>query len=263
MTPKTIVNMLEELKALQSVASYEAVWPLQDKLEEIFQELQKDPALLSDPCLASLEKIAQNSPHHDIHDPQGELHHKQSPAQDICLYTTSLFVRLAFAFPGKSETIIQCLEQLAQTSLDFNIRKEAVMSLWVLSQHEQQQPYAVAALEQQGAQNSDASIRMLARENLLGTSQNDEKVVSRAVAAQVKGSQDDDPEARTRAIALLTNRVKSPTCPEEEVRNLLLVFEDAAARAAASDKQVLHWANTGIAESQKRLKDGITGFKFP
>lgn len=263
MLPQDIVNDLERIKTTP-VNSRESFWPLQEQLNGVFNAITKDPALLSVEVLDVLESIAGNSPFSDINSTPKGVHHRQTPAQDVCLHTIREFRRLSYAAPSQGADIIRRLENMVRDNLDYDIRTEALTKIWGISMRKElPQEEAVAALERQGVQNSNSYIRSCARDWLLDTSKEHEEFVPRAMAAQIKGTEDPDPEARTRAIALLSNRVKSPSCPDDEAQGLLSVFERAAAKAKLSEQYVLECTKIAIKDAQKRLKEGLTTHKFP
>ncbi|MEZ0259396.1 MAG: hypothetical protein ACAH80_00200 [Alphaproteobacteria bacterium] len=255
----------DTIRATIGAEEYDAFQPARNKLDGIYDQVKADPALLTDAVLKALTDLAAASPFKDIHDPGAELHHRQTMSQDVCLTALRLIGRLPYAAPEKSQQLVDALEGLARDNLDFDIRKEAIMDLWMLAGHDRPHKIpAIEALERQGISNDCHYIRTMARDNLLSIAKEDDPaMLQRALAAQIQGAEDPVPEARTRALALLTNRIKSPECPYEEAESLMHLFEKAAARKGLEGEPLQYWAEHGIDDIQrKRLEDIVaTGGK--
>jgi hypothetical protein len=263
MTPENLIRRLAIIKNLPVMSREDYVWA-ESRLDEIYDHIKKDPALLTGECLDAIAELALNSPHSDINDPDSPLHHRQTPGQDICLYAARFFMPLLCM--AKREDIVSRLERIASDSLDYDIRMQAVTSLSCLS-YMQDDPaenlaIALAALERVGENNSNHHIRTLARDGLLSAAREDENFVARAIEAQIKGTEDTSEEARKRAIAMLSGRVKSPTCTESEVRSLMEVFKKVAAKTPSSDEGTLRFAQEALQMAEERLVKG-PGYKFP
>src|SRR5207253_2799542 len=87
--------------------SYKASYDLRKKLENIFETLQNNPALFTPQVLESLISLAGSSPYRDINDPGADLHHRQTPGQDVCLKAVRTIMELAVAFPRQCGEPIQ------------------------------------------------------------------------------------------------------------------------------------------------------------
>lgn len=248
-----LIKEINEIKAGMPAREPDDVFPLRDKLYAIADRVSENPALLTDAVLDGLAAIAGDSPFRDIHDPGAELHHRQNPAQDVCLVAVRLFETLAAQVPDKAGQVVARLESLARDNLDYDIRQQAVMDLWVLSlQSEPLRSFGVAALERQGAENSCSYIRTICRDNLLQTAKEIPELASRAWTAQAEGTVDEDRDARVRALALLTNRVKEKDCSYAEAENLMTLFRKAAAKAGSEEEAVKYWADQGVGDIQER-----------
>ena len=263
MTPADLIRRLAIIKNLPVLSREDYIWA-DKRLDEIYDYIQKDPALLTSACLDAFVELALSSPYSDINDPDSPLHHSQTPGQDICLAATRFFV--PFIHMAKREDVVSRLERIASDSLDYDIRREALMSLWVLTNMQddpaENRAIAFSALERQGESNSNHYIRTLARDNLLEAAKQDQNFVARAMEAQIKGTEDTSAEARKRAIALLSNRVKSPTCPEAEVRSLMDIFKKVAATTSL-DEGTLSYAKEAHQMAEERLAKGTATYKFP
>ncbi|MBI3440703.1 MAG: hypothetical protein HY052_02685 [Proteobacteria bacterium] len=232
-------DQLEKLKTLQAVQTYEDMHTFKEQLYVVLDLIEATPTLLSDQVLDTLEQFSMNSPYRDINNPGPTIHHHQTPEQDVCLHCARAFSFLACHVPEKSGEVVKVLEKIAHDSLDYDVRVEAIQSIWLLSlQTEPHKSFAVSALVRQGDKNSNAPIRMRARDNLLDTCTTHKDVMPRAISAQMRGTRDTDIWARQRAISLLTNRVKSPLCPDKEIRSLLSVFETAATDSNSDDQSI-------------------------
>lgn len=260
------IRDVDAIRATIGAEEYQAFGPVRPKLDGICAQVKENPALLTDEVIAALTKLAAASPFKDINDPDTPYHHQQHMSQDVCLNALRLIGRLPYFAPEKAPQLVDALEALARDNLDYDIRKEAIMDLWMLGSHVDRpfQMLAIEALERQGISNDCHYIRTLSRDNLLGISREDDPaLLQRALAAQIQGAEDPVPEARTRALALLTNRIKSPECPYEEAESLMHLFEKAAARKGLEGEALQYWAEHGIDDIQrKRMEDIIaTGGK--
>lgn len=237
--------------------SFDIVHQVKDRMYAMVDSVKEDPALLTPAVLDGFAGIAANSPFRDIHDPDAEIHHRQTSAQDICLNAVRIFDDLAQAAPGMTGQVVDRLEALVRDNLDYDIRREALMDLWMLTMWEgaAQEP-AFAALERQGKTNDCHEIRTQCRDNLLQTAKEHPDLAPRAWQAQIDGAGDPDTEARTRALALLTNRVKEADCSYDEAENLMTLFRKAAAKAGAEEATVQYWAQQGVGDIQtRRMKE--------
>lgn len=244
---------IEELNRSIGASSPETVFAYRDQLERFVELARANPERLSDADLEGLARIARTSPFNDIHDPGSELHHRQTPAQDICLYTVRSLFDLVYRCPDKGAAIVGHLESLVKESLDYDIRNEAVINLWDLSLHTgKTADLAFEALERQGASNDCSYIRTNCRDNLLQTAKERPDMAPRAWNAQVGGADDPDAKARTRALAILTNRLKEKDCSYEEAESLMKHFTAAATKPGKKDEALQYWAENGIEAIQKR-----------
>jgi hypothetical protein len=242
-----------EIAALPSATTHEEVCALRPKREAILNRIKENPALLTIEILDIMADIAGRSPWRDIDDPNAEIPHQQTPAQDVCFETQRMMLTLARIVPEMGKPIVERVEALIQDSLDWDIRKQGVMDLWILAigKNEGVKWLAVEALERQGEENSDKYIRFAARDQLLQTVQYKPDVLPRAIAALAKGTDDPAPEARTRALALLTNHVKSDKCSYDEAESLMQIFEKAAAIECGQDGGAQYWAARGVTDVQE------------
>lgn len=253
------IKEADAIRASIGADDYDAFQPARKAIESVYTSIKENPALLTPDVLTALTALAAASPFRDINDPDAELHHQQTMPQDVCLTTLRMIGRLPYAAPEKAVEIVAAIESLAQDNLDYDIRNQAVMSLWSLAGRENPAKYpAIEALERQGASNSCHYIRTGARDNLLSLAKEDDgELLQRALAAQIKGAEDPEPEARTRALALLTNRILNPACPYEEAESLMHLFEKAAAKQGADGEALQYWAEHGIADIQRKRLDDI------
>lgn len=252
------IRDVDAIRATIGAEEYQAFGPVRPKLDGICAQVKENPALLTDEVIAALAKLAAASPFKDINDPDTTYHHQQNMSQDVCLTALRLIGRLPYFAPEKTVQLVDALESLARDNLDYDIRKEAVMDLWMLATRDGVSKLpAIEALERQGIANSCHYIRTISRDQLLSIAKEDDPaMLQRALAAQIQGAEDPVPEARTRALALLTNRIKSPECPYEEAESLMHLFEKAAAKQGAEGEALQHWAEHGIDDIQrKRLED--------
>jgi hypothetical protein len=109
---------------------------------------------------------------------------------------------------------------------------------------------AAAALELTGSSNDHPAIRILARDMLWAASKEQPDLAPRAWAAQLDGVEDAVKEARSRALAMLTNRATEKDCSNDEVLRLMDVF--AKAKEGAPDDASRHWATLGVADINVR-----------
>lgn len=264
MTPENLNRQLAAIKNV-SVTTEEDYDQIDDYLDELYARVKKSPALLTNENLDAFAEIALNSPYRNINSAD-RYDNEHTPAQEICLSTTRRFVKFTALRQDKRQDIIDRLERIAADSLDYNIRQQAIMSIWGLSCFKglsiENRAMALTALERQAAANSDPYIRSTARDQILSAAREDQSFIARAMAAQISGTEDKNEEARKRATALLTNRVQSPTCPVSEVRSLLEVFQKVAQKAP--DATTREFAQEGIKKAEARLKTGATSeWTFP
>ena len=249
---------ITELNRSIGTSSQETVYAYRDQLDRFVELVTANPERLSDANLEGLVGICRTSPFRDIHDPDSELHHRQTPAQDICLHTIHTLSFLAHRCPDKGAAIVGHLESLVKESLDYDIRNEAMMNLWTMSLDTgATADLAFEALERQGASNDCSYIRTNCRDNLLQTAKQRPDMAPRAWNAQVGGADDPDARARTRALAILTNRLKEEDCSYEEAESLMKHFTAAATKTGKTDEALQHWAENGIDAIQKRRMTDI------
>ncbi len=253
------IKEADAVRATIGAEDYTAFPPARKAIDSVYSAIKENPALLTETVLSALTVLAGASPFKDINDEGAELHHRQNMSQDVCLTTARMIGRLPYAAPEKSVEIVAALESLVQDNLDYDIRHEAIMSLWMLAGRDNPAKFpAIEALERQGASNSCHYIRTGARDNLLSLAKEDDKeLLQRAIAAQIKGAEDPELEARTRALALITSHIKSPACTYEEAESLMHLFEKAAAKGCADGEALQYWAEHGIADIQRKRLDDI------
>jgi len=258
-------DLLQELEALKSrtIETDKDYFEAEKALSKICDSIYNNWDLLTAPVLDALTDIAMNSPHRDIHEARRSdvrQDSPQDPAHQFCLRTLRTFRSLAS--PQNREAVIRQLEKIASESDSFDLRFNAVGQIgglsYMVNDPPQNRAIAFAALERLGDNNSDPLIRTIARDDMLPAAKEDKNFVARAMAAQIKGTEDEDAEARTRATALLTNRVQSPSCSTEEVISLLHVFKNVADRTPFSEIDTLYYAANGLTKAAARLKTGVT-----
>ena len=243
----------EKIYASMPARTYEDCDVMRERLDEVYDRLMEPKGPIAPRTMDAIAAIAASSPFKDIHDPDAEIHHRQTPQTTVCLHALRYLVPISHFCAESAAPGVERLEALARDNLDYDVRKEAVMSLWSLSMWKgPAQECAIQALERQGKDNDCAWIRMLTRDNLLQTSREYPDMAPRAWTAQINGAEDPDAEARTRALALLTNRVKENECGYEEANSLMKLFRAAAAKAGHEEETVQYWAERGIADIQKR-----------
>ncbi len=249
----------DQVQARMPAETYEVCDEMRQTLDGIRDRLHEEKGPVDAHTLDAIAALAALSPHKDIHDPNCEFYHPQTPQITVCLHALRYLVPIAHACDENAAPAVARLEALARDNLDYDVRKEAIMSLWTLTMWKgAAQELAVQALERQGRENDCHYVRMAARDNLLQTAREHPDMAPRAWTAQINGAEDADQECRQRAIALLTNRVKEEDCSYKEANNLMALFQQAAAKYGREEEAVQYWTERGINDiQQRRLADMV------
>lgn len=222
-------------------------------LYTIENEIHNDPSLLTNTVLDALHAMAINSPYHDPG------FHPHTARQEVCLRSIRVLGILAFLKTEAGQAAINHLDDIITNSNDWILRSEAA-GIFCYGRDDAS---SAALLEKHGQHNSVAGIRQKCRDGLIDIARENPAMVERALIAQIKGINDPDLDARTRSIALLTNRARSTTCDADELLNLRKIFVHAAKNNVAHEN-VAYWAKKGIHHVDGRTKaNGAGEFKFP
>ncbi|MGZ9108895.1 MAG: hypothetical protein ACXW4B_08765 [Micavibrio sp.] len=235
-------------------------------LKQICGHLHDQPALITNRVLDSLTALALNSPHKDID--SGNYNHQQTAGQDICLLSARTIASLCRIMKDDSVKALNSLDRIVTESRDWDVRNQALGQLrWILPQRNGvPDPRVMAILVRQSSQNSDVYIRIYSRDGLADIARNHPGYAALAVDLQHRGITDAAPEARVRALAMLTNRALSATCPIEETIALKTLFEEVAAKKDEVPA-VIEQARYGLDQAAQSIADRRNGktptFTFP